>query len=97
MDLTGTRVALFGLGDQVEYSMEFADALGMLHEQLETRGAELVGYWPTAGYAYEFSKADLGDSRFCGLVLDQDNQPEQTPRRLAAWIAGIRPNLLAAV
>lgn len=94
VDFAGKRVALFGLGDQFSYPKEFADALGMLYQDLEARGARLVGHWPTAGYDYERSKADRGDGRFCGLVLDQDNQAEETPERLTTWINGIRAELL---
>ncbi|NKN32795.1 flavodoxin [Marichromatium bheemlicum] len=86
-------VALFGLGDQMGYPDVFVDALGMFHAELQARGARLIGYWPTTGYDYEASKADLGDGRFCGLVLDEDNQPELTEARLAHWIEQIRPAL----
>lgn len=96
-DLTGKTVALFGLGDQENYSGEFVDALGMVHEEIESRGATIIGYWPTDGYDYEFSKADLGDGQFCGLVLDVDNQPELTSERLATWIAEVKPALLASL
>ena len=94
VDFAGKRVALFGLGDQFSYPQEFADALGMLYQDLAARGAQLVGHWPTAGYDYERSKADLGDGHFCGLVLDQDNQAEETPERLTTWIDAIRADLL---
>jgi flavodoxin I len=95
VDFTDKRVALFGLGDQVGYPMEFVDALGMLYDRLNALGARLFGHWPTDGYEYEFSKADLGDGRFCGLVLDQDNEPELTARRLELWIDAIRSDLLS--
>jgi flavodoxin I len=94
VDFSDKRVALFGLGDQVGYPMEFVDALGMLYEHLDGLGARLLGHWPTDGYEFEFSKADVGDGCFCGLVLDQDNQAEETPRRLTKWLDGIRADLL---
>ncbi len=95
IDLSGKTVALFGLGDQYGYPGELADALGMLYEELRARGAELVGFWPTVGYDFEASRADLGDGYFCGLVLDQDNQPQLTPHRLSAWVEAIRGDLQA--
>jgi flavodoxin I len=95
IDFTEKRIALFGLGDQVGYPMEFVDALGMLYEHLTDLGARPVGHWPNDGYAYELSRADLGDGRFCGLVLDQDNEPELTPLRLESWTDGIRSDLLS--
>jgi flavodoxin I len=95
VDLSGKTVALFGLGDQYGYPAEFCDALGLLYVELLRRNARLIGSWPTAGYAYEASQADLGDGSFCGLVLDQNNQPQLTEHRIANWIAAIRPDLLA--
>ncbi|MBK1700307.1 flavodoxin [Thiococcus pfennigii] len=94
VDFSGKTVALYGLGDQEQYAEEFVDALGMLYEVLDSRGAHIVGLWSTDGYRYGASKADLGDGTFCGLVLDEDNQPEETDARLAAWIERIRPALL---
>ncbi|WP_058555136.1 flavodoxin [Thiohalocapsa sp. ML1] len=94
VDFTHKTVALFGLGDQYGYPDELADALGLLYVELLRRGARIVGAWPTAGYSYSASQADLGDGSFCGLVLDQDNQAELTPHRLDAWIASILGDLL---
>jgi flavodoxin I len=94
IDFHGKTVALFGLGDQYGYPGEFCDALGLLYEELLRREAHVVGFWPTAGYEYEASQADLGDGSFCGLVLDEDNQPELTGHRLSAWIEAIRGDLL---
>jgi flavodoxin I len=94
VDFPRKVVALVGLGDQADYPEEFADALGLLYEELRGRGAEIVGFWPTAGYTYERSRADLGDGAFCGLVLDQGNQPELTPQRLRTWVQSIRAELL---
>ncbi|MFD2113385.1 flavodoxin [Thiorhodococcus fuscus] len=96
VDFSSKVVALYGLGDQEGYSSEFVDALGMLHEEIESRGAQIVGAWPTDGYEYELSRADLGDGNFCGLVLDLDNQASLTDERLASWISEIKPALLAA-
>ncbi len=96
VDFSGKTVAMFGLGDQYGYPDEFVDALGLLYAELRERGADVVGFWPTTGYAYAASQADLGDGAFCGLVLDQDNQPELTPHRLAAWVEAVRGDLLPA-
>lgn len=96
VDWRTKTVALFGLGDQFGYPGEFVDALGMLYEELNARGARIIGAWPTEGYQYDASRADQGNGQFCGLVLDQDNQPHLTDRRLSAWIESIKPALLAA-
>lgn len=85
LDLTGTRAAVFGLGDQVGYPETFADAVFFLADRLRNAGAELVGAWPCDGYDFRGSWA-VEDGRFLGLVLDEVNQPELTPARLAHWV-----------
>lgn len=87
MDFTGRKVALFGLGDQIGYGEWFVDAMGMLAELVEPRGAELVAPWPIAGYEFEQSKAlnESGDS-FIGLAIDEDAQPGETAKRLERWV-----------
>ena len=93
VDLTGKPVAIFGLGDQVKYPDEFVDAIGLLHDALQLRGARMVGRWPVEGYVFNASKA-VEDGHFLGLALDQVNQPLLTEARLDQWLAQIRPELL---
>ncbi|MEZ4866463.1 MAG: flavodoxin [Caldilineaceae bacterium] len=85
LDLTGKRVALFGLGDQIGYPTTFADALFFVADKVQERGAQLVGRWPTVGYTFDQSWAVV-DGAFVGIVLDQENQPELTPLRIAVWV-----------
>lgn len=93
VDLTGKTVALYGLGDQFGYSMEFVDALRDLYDFVTGRGARVVGAWPTTGYDFESSRAlDDGETHFVGLALDQDNQSELTAGRLEAWLRLIAPD-----
>ena len=96
IDFNGKTIALFGLGDQEEYGHEFVDAMGILYEKLEERGASFIGAWPTEGYSYSISRAELDDDQFVGLVLDQDNQSDLTPGRVETWIAQIKSDILAA-
>lgn len=91
-DLSGKTIALLGLGDQVSYGDNFADALGILYKQVKAQGAEIVGQWPTEGYDFSASKAVV-DGKFVGLVLDQDNQEDQTDERLTAWLEQVKPAL----
>lgn len=86
LDLSGKKVALYGLGDQVGYPEWFLDALGYLHDKLVERGAHLCGYWPREGYEFENSKAltDSGDL-FVGLALDEENEFDKTADRIARW------------
>ena len=84
-DFSGKTIAIFGLGDQVEYPDEFVNAIYFLYEFFEDRGAKLVGQWPTDGYEFEDSLAAV-DGQFLGLALDQDNQRDLTDNRLSAWL-----------
>jgi flavodoxin long chain len=89
-DLSGKTVAFIGVGDQFAYAEWFLDAMGLLHDKVVARGARPIGYWPTAGYDYEASKAVTEDGKFfVGLGLDEDCQPEMTDRRIAEWCAEI--------
>ncbi len=89
LDFSGKQVALFGVGDQVGYPDNFLDALGILAQKLHERGAELVGFWPTEGYNFTASKAQVGD-QLSGLGLDDYNQEELTGGRIAAWLEQIQ-------
>jgi len=84
----GKTIAIYGLGDQVTYPLEFINAVYFLHEFFEERGAMMVGYWPTEGYGFEESMAVDGD-HFLGLALDLDNESFMTDERLAGWLASI--------
>lgn len=88
LDLTGVRIALFGLGDQVGYPDTFGDALFFVADRLRSRGATLVGRWPVDGYAFSGSWA-VEDGELLGLLLDEENQAELTAPRLAAWLAEV--------
>lgn len=91
LDLNGKRVALYGLGDQVGYGDWFVDAMGLLHDKLQARGAQMVGYWPVAGYQFVASKALTADKQqFVGLPVDEDSQPELTESRVQQWCSQIR-------
>ncbi len=86
----GKTVALFGLGDQFGYGDFFLDAMGMLHDVVVNSGATIVGHWPTEGYEFDASKAQVpGENLFVGLALDEDQQPELTKGRLDEWCAQV--------
>jgi flavodoxin II len=86
LDLTGKTVALYGMGDQIGYTDWFQDALGMLHDEVIVKGANLIGYWPNQGYEFNASKGLSEDKAyFVGLSLDEDNQYQLTDERLEQW------------
>lgn len=93
-DLSGKRVAIYGLGDQDKYSASFADALSILYSTLINAGAEVVGAWPTDSYEFEASKS-VTDGKFVGLIIDNLNQPLLTDERIATWLDQVSPLLLS--
>jgi flavodoxin II len=87
LDLTGKKVALFGLGDQEGYPEWFLDAMGYLYHKLQKLGADMVGHWPNQGYEFEASKALTADqSHFVGLALDDETQFELSDTRIHQWV-----------
>ena len=52
---------------------------------MKARGAKVVGFWPTDGYDYIASKAEI-DGEFVGLVQDLDNQKMLLEDRLETWL-----------
>ena len=86
LDLTGKKIALFGMGDQITYGSTFQDALGMIAERCEQRGATLIGLTSTDGYNFSNSRAVRGQ-QFVGLALDDDNQAKLTAPRLQVWFS----------
>ncbi len=86
LDLTGKKIAIYGLGDQLGYPEWFLDAMGYLHSKLVHRGATACGYWPREGYEFEASQALTADGNFfVGLALDEENEFQKTNERIAIW------------
>ena len=90
IDFSNKTVAMFGLGDQYGYAEYFLDALGIIHEKLVERGANIVGYWSCEEYEYDFSKAEK-DGKFFGLGLDEDNESDKSEERIDQWLEIIKP------
>jgi flavodoxin I len=88
-DFSGKKVAYFGAGDQVGYSDNFQDAMGILEEKISSLGGTTVGHWPTEGYDFSESKAVRGD-KFVGLAIDEDNQSDLTDERVKAWATQLK-------
>lgn len=88
-NVTGKKLAIFGLGDAKGYPDTYVDAIQMLWEPFEKRGAKLFGYWPTKGYEFQKSKALKGD-KFMGLVIDIENQDNLSDSRVKAWATQIK-------
>lgn len=89
IDMTGKKVALFGLGDQERYPDNFVDGIGILAEAFTKSNAELVGFMPVSDYQFTQSRA-VKEGHFLGLTLDVENQSEQTEERILKWVAELK-------
>lgn len=93
IDFSNKLVAIFGCGDQEDYSEYFLDAMGTVRDIIEPRGAIIVGHWPTAGYHFDASRALVDDQHFVGLGIDEDRQPELTKQRVQQWCAQLKEEM----
>ena len=87
-ELSGKKVAVFGLGDQEGYPDTFVDGIGIIADVAAAQGADIVGSVPTDGYDFDDSKA-VKDGKFIGLPLDDDTQESLTDQRIAGWVSQI--------
>ena len=83
------QVAIFGLGDQINYPENFVDGIGILAELLVSSGATVIGETSADGYHFEQSRA-LKDGKFMGLAIDIENQSDKTDERISAWVEQLR-------
>jgi flavodoxin I len=89
LNLKKKTIAIFGLGNQVEYPENFGDAVGIMAALVKARGAKVIGHTPIDGYHYESSKAEV-DGEFVGLLLDQETQPRLSKERIAKWVENLK-------
>ena len=89
LNLKGKTIAIYGLGNQVEYPENFGDAVGIMGELVQERGAKLIGFTSAEGYNYESSRAFV-DGKFMGLLLDQETQPRQSKERIEKWVTDLK-------
>ena len=89
LDLKGKKIAIYGLGNQLEYPENFGDAVGIMAELLRKCGAEVVGSTSINGYTFESSRA-VASGQFVGLILDQETQPRLSNERIANWVQSLK-------
>ncbi|CAL4322369.1 Flavodoxin 1 [Buchnera aphidicola (Neophyllaphis podocarpi)] len=90
IDFKNKKIALFGCGDQEDYSEYFCDAIGIVFKILKEKQANIFGFWPTIGYKFHSSKAAINKNYFAGLAIDEDRQPELTNKRIKLWTQQIK-------
>ena len=94
LDLTGKKIAMFGLGDSYGYSDNFLDALGLLWDEIKQLGSpELIGIWPLEGYTFDESRGKYDEKHFLGLGLDEENESNMHDERIKAWAIQVRGEL----
>lgn len=92
VDLTGKKVAIFGLGDQEGYSDTFVDGMADIAKKARSRGAIIVGQVPVDGYDFVDSAA-IENGMFTGLPIDIENQDDKTAERITAWIERLKAEI----
>jgi flavodoxin I len=96
IDFTDKLVAIYGLGDQEDYSEYFCDAMEPLRDIVESKGAIVVGNWSTESYEFEASKALVDENTFIGLCIDEDRQSELTEARVDKWLVQLNDEMCLA-
>ncbi len=81
----GKLIALFGLGDSAMFPEQFASGVRDIYDVVIENAGIVIGFWKNEGYNFQFSKALLGD-KFCGLIIDQDNESNLTVQRIVDWV-----------
>jgi flavodoxin I len=89
LDLSGKKIALYGLGDQKGYPENFLDGVGLMANILEKRSANLIGFTSVEGYEFESSQAKRGN-QFAGLAIDYENQASMSKGRIDAWVKSLK-------
>ena len=89
IDFTGKVVGLVGLGNQFAFGESFCGGIKYLYDIVIKKGGKVVGFTSTDGYHYEETSI-VKDDKFIGLALDEENQPNLTPKRIGDWIAEIK-------
>lgn len=90
LDLSGKKVAIFGVGDSSSYADNFCDAAGELYDCFTKQGATVVGAVGTDDYDFIESKSTR-DGKFVGMMFDEDNEDDKSEGRANAWIEQVRP------
>ena len=81
----GKKVAIYSLGDHIQYPEHFVDAIGWIYERLEELHAHVVGFCPAEEYVFTESEG-VREGMFLGLPVDEDSEPEKTEERVNNWV-----------
>lgn len=87
--MKGKTFAIYGAGDEIGYPENFVDAIGIMANFAESKGAKLVGFTANEGYDFDASQALRGNV-FVGLPLDFDNHPKEVEPKIKAWVKQLK-------
>lgn len=90
IDFTGKKIALFMLGNAIDFPDSFAGSGSVLADIVKKRGAQLVGLWEENDYEPFDVSMSLKNGKFVGLVIDEMSQPEKSAERVTRWVTQIR-------
>lgn len=93
INFKGKIVALVGLGNQYAFGESFVDGMRVLYDIVSKNGAEVIGFTSIKGYYFKESKAIIKE-KFVGLALDENNQDDETPKRIEEWLQEIKSYFL---
>ncbi|BBA85018.1 flavodoxin [Candidatus Nardonella dryophthoridicola] len=83
-------ICLFGCGDQVNYSDNFCDGLYYIYKSIYKNDIRLLGLFDKINYNFNKSKSFIKKkNKFLGLVIDEDNQKNETEERINKWLIEI--------
>ena len=88
-DFKNKKIAIFGVGDAVNYPENFCDAMGELYDCFVNAGAKMYGAQATDVIEFSASKS-IRDGKFVGAVFDEDNEPEKSQQRAATWLTALK-------
>ena len=92
LNLSGKKVAIFGLGDSSTYTENYCDAMEELHGYFQ----KLVQKWSAmltkSSYTFDESKSVI-DDKFCGLPIDEDSESDLTDSRLENWAHNLKSEI----
>lgn len=86
--LGGKYVGVFGCGDET-MSDTFCNGVGQMYGQLVKTGATMIGQYNADGYDFSKSEA-VSDGHAVGLVIDNVNHENLTPKKISEWTAEIK-------
>lgn len=85
IDMSGKKVAIFGLGDHIAYPNNFVDGMRVIYDALTEKNTQIFGQCNTDEYEFNESEAVV-NGMFVGLPVDEDFEEEFTEQRIENWL-----------